>query len=99
MKMSKRKPSQNVEHRLTKLEEGLQGVRGDIAEVMSNVTNHIPTSIAAVKKDMDVLLDRKQNADAVKNFLNNCVKFAFSLASITWVVLQILKAIGIVHVS
>jgi len=94
MRMSRRKPSQNVEHRLTKLEENVEELRSKLDEVISNVTNHIPTSIKAVKNDLDVLLDRKKTGDAIRSFCTNLAKVAFSLASFTWIVLQILRFFG-----
>lgn len=87
----KNKPSMSVEHRLTKLEEGLKGVKTDIAEVMLNVTNHIPTSIKDVKADLKTLLDRKQSQEAIKTFLTNLLKLAGSVAVFTWAAIQIVS--------
>lgn len=93
MTIKRRKTSASVEHRLTKLEEGLKSVRSDIAEVMSNVTNHIPTSINAVKQDLETLLDRKKESEAVKLFFTNFFKFSASIAALVWTVLQIIKIV------
>lgn len=82
-----------VEHRLTKVEEGLVNVKKDIEEVMLNVTNHIPTSIQAVKDDLKVLLDRKHVGDVVKAFATNFLKISCGIATATWAVIQIIHAI------
>lgn len=87
----KNKPNMAVEHRLTKLEEGLENVRTDISEVMLNVTNHIPTSIADVKNDLKTLLDRKQNQEAIKTFLTHLLKLAGSFAAFTWATVEIVS--------
>lgn len=93
MSIKRRKPSTSVEHRLTKVEMGLRAAWEDIREIKANVSNHIPTSIEAVKKDLETLLDRKKGSEAVRSFLNNFLKLSVSLASLVWVGLQIIKII------
>lgn len=89
--MIKRKPSANVEHRLTKLEEQYTAIDGKIDEIKTYVSNHLVHKIDATKADLETLLDRKQAHDAVKNFLNNALKLSMSLATITWVILQVVN--------
>lgn len=87
--MRKRKPSQSVEHRLTKLEDGLKSVDGKIDEIKTYVSNHLVHALEQTNADLKTLLDRKQTNDAVRNFLNNLVKASLSLATIVWVILQV----------
>jgi hypothetical protein len=89
MMRKRRKPSMNVEHRLTKLEDAYKTMNGKLDEIKNYVSNHIVHALEDTNKDLKILLDRKQEADAVKAFLNNSVKLSVSLASVTWVVMQI----------
>ncbi len=85
----KRKANLGVEHRLTKLEDGLRQVQENVGKIMENVSNHIPTSIEAVKADLQTLLDRKTEQEAIKRFIGNFFKVSVGMASITWVLLQV----------
>ena len=98
-RMKKRKsivryrPSTSVEHRLTKLEGSVRTIWTEIKEINLNVTNHIPTSIADVKRDLQILLNRKLANEAIRNFCNNFLKLSLSLASLGWLFIQISKAV------
>ena len=85
------KPSATVEHRLTKLEEGLDSVKKDVEDIMLNVTNHIPTSIAKVQTDLQTLIDRKKESEAVKTFLSHSLKLTWTFAGIVWILLQVIE--------
>ena len=87
----KNKISENLEHRLTKVEEGLKEVKADVSEIMINVTNHIPSSITAVKLDLQTLLDRKREKEAVKDFLGHALKIVYLSAGVVWIALQVIE--------
>lgn len=89
--VKKRKAAASVEHRLTRLEDGLESMGKVVEDIKLNVTNHIPTSIAEVKEDLQVLLDRKKVSDAIKGFASNFFKIAVGMASIIWVLLQVVE--------
>lgn len=89
--IKRQKISVDVEHRLTKLEQGLEGVKKDIEEVMLNVTNHIPTSIKEVKADLQTLLDRKKEKEAIREFLAHSLKLVWTIVGIMWILLQVIE--------
>ena len=98
----KRKPAAGVEHRLTKLEQDAKTLYREInaqndkidkqlEEIKKYVSNHIVHSLDETKAKLEILLNRKNATDAVKTFLNNCVKLALTITGFTWSVLNIIK--------
>lgn len=87
----KAKPSVAVEHRLTRLEDGMREFREDIAEIKEQIKTTLTSAIKTTNDDLKILLDRKKSYDAVKVFVIRVTQFSISLASITWVVIQILR--------
>jgi hypothetical protein len=109
MKMKRNKISTSMEHRLTKVEDATRTLYDDIKvlskatdekidSVKDYVTNNLSVAISQTNKDLQVLLDRKQEHEAVKSFLSNALKlscaifgFVSSIATFLWAVTQVIN--------
>lgn len=89
----KSKPTASVEHRLTRLEDNVYQFSEDMREIKDEIKNKISGAIDKTNADLKLLLDRKQGHDAVKTFVIRMLQLSVSLASFTWVIIQILKVV------
>ena len=90
----KYKPTADVEHRLTKLEEGQTAMDGKLDEIKKYVSNHLVHALEQTNADLKILLNRKQNYDAVRGFLGHLLQFSVSAASLVWITIQFSHFIG-----
>lgn len=102
--MKKRKPSVNIEHRLTKLEQESQSLYTRLEDMSKNldakleeikkyVSNHLVHALEQTNADLKTLLDRKQEHEAVKTFLTHLLKFSGSIAALSWATIEVIKAL------
>ena len=93
--------SADLEHRLTKVEDATKTLSDEVktlgTETKENFTV-ISTSLDKTNKDLQVLLDRKQEKEAVKTFCTNFLKVSAailgivsSLATMIWAITQIIN--------
>lgn len=89
----KAKPTASVEHRLTRLEDNVYQFGEDMKEIKDEIKGKISGAIDKTNDDLKILLDRKKGHDAVKVFVIRTTQLSISLASFTWVIIQILKVV------
>jgi len=84
---------QPINERVRALEVKEKELRQDVAEIKSQVTNHIPTEIAAVKKVVYELRDTHIAETAVANAWTNNVKKTLIVGGIIFTLLRIVEVL------
>ncbi len=76
---------------VVKLKVQYKELKDDVAEIKDQVTNHIPTQIAAVKKVVYELRDTHIAETAVAKAWDNNLKKALIAIGIIWTVLRVVE--------
>ncbi len=81
----------DMTERVIQLEVKHKELRADVAEIKDQVTNHLPTQIAAVKQSVDDLITQHVAADAVRHSWDVNLKRFLILMGIIWTTLRVLE--------
>lgn len=77
--------------RVTKLEVQHKDLKADVSEIKEQVTNHLPSQIAEVKKSVDALTTQHVAAAAVRHSWDvNLKRFLIGMGVI-WTLLRIVE--------
>lgn len=80
-----------LNERVAKLEVKEKDLRQDVEEIKDQVTNHIPTQIAAVQTVVNELRDTHIAETAVAKSWDNNLKKALITIGIIWTVLRVVE--------
>jgi len=90
--MKKQKTSNTIEHRLTRVEDTTKSLFDEIKLLKTELTS----ALEKTNSDLKILLDRKQEHEAVKSFLTSALKlsaaifgFVGSIATFMWAATQV----------